>query len=63
MEARQFSAVTVDNGTKRAIDQIAAATDKSRSRVVRDAIRAYAETAAIRKAMASSEKPSLEVRG
>ena len=62
MQPRDFSAVTVPNETKALIDQIAAATDRSRSRIVRDAIAAYAKTAAVRKALDLHPAPSLEVR-
>ena len=62
MQPRDFSAVTVPNETKALIDQISAATDRSRSRIVRDAIAAYAKTAAIRKALDANTSPSLEVR-
>lgn len=62
MEARQFSAVTVDGRTKEIIDRIAAATDRSRARVVRDAMRAYEQNSGVRKALAAAERPALEVR-
>ena len=71
MQPRDFSAVTVPNETKALIDHIAVSTDRSRSRVVRDAIAAYAKTAAIKKAKTAAIKkaldanpqPTLEVRG
>lgn len=62
MEPRKFSAVTVDHSTKITVDQIAALTERSRSRVIRDAIKAYRETAAIRRAFGEKVKPNLEVR-
>jgi predicted transcriptional regulator len=63
MQPRDFSAVTVPNETKALIDHIAVSTDRSRSRVVRDAIAAYAKTAAIKKALDANPQPTLEVRG
>jgi predicted transcriptional regulator len=62
MEARQYTAVTVDRGTKERVDSIAAAMNRSRSQVVRDAILAYEKTAKIKAALAAPAAPALEVR-
>lgn len=62
MEARRFTAVTVDHETKERIDRIAAATATSRARTVRDAIKEYEKTGRIRVKLASTNNPTLEVR-
>lgn len=59
---RPFTAVSVTRAVHAEIQQISAATNQSKMRVVAAAIAAYAKTAKIRKALEKGSAPALEVR-